>query len=224
MDPSQPQTRAVPLVVPPTGVDPHPAVYPTAPDPHAVTYADLPAAPPVYRTTEGTSQKRRRKTPLAWLPWALLGAILALVLLAWLVSALVDGGGDKTSTATPATSTATGTLTARGADLTAQPTALRNHIGQAAVGRGVAVQSVVSDEGFWVGSSASDRVYVHLTPQARGGQGESPFQVRAGQHIDLNGTVTAFRGQAFGVTEAEGLAQLRDEAAYVEATTVRLSS
>lgn len=52
------------------------------------------------------------------------------------------------------------------------------------------VESVVADEGFWVGDGPGMRVFVRLTPEARNSSGESPFQVEAGQTIELEGTVT----------------------------------
>ena len=98
--------------------------------------------------------------------------------------------------------------------------------GQPVEARGVAVQSVVADEGFWVGSDQARRVFVFLTLQARSRPGESPFQVRAGQSVDLTGTLKAVPKDLtpFGVDEAEGAAQLRGQGHYVEATLVRLSS
>lgn len=226
--PTPPPSRAVPLVVPPADQavaplpDAHPAVYPTNTnvEPATTTYADLPVAPAAYAAPREPTPRRRHRAPLAWLPWALLAGIVALCLLAWLASSLADNSG---TSATPSTA-GRATLTASGDDLLASTGALRSHAGQPAVGHAVLVQSVVSDEGFWVGSSAADRVFIHLGAASRSGQAESPFQVRAGQHIDLTGTVQRLGEQAFGVTTAEGLAQLRTEAAFVEATTVRLSS
>lgn len=88
------------------------------------------------------------------------------------------------------------------------------------------VQSVVSDEGFWVGNSTTNRVFVYLTPQARASNGESGFQVRAGQSVQLAGQLTkaAAAPQALrGVTPGEGLAQLREQGSYVAADRVTLA-
>lgn len=93
-------------------------------------------------------------------------------------------------------------------------------------GTSVPVESVVSDEGFWVGTSASERVFVVLTPEARGGAGESPFQVQAGQSINLAGTLVplpAAGAGALGVEAAEGGDQLATQGHVVEATQVALS-
>jgi hypothetical protein len=96
--------------------------------------------------------------------------------------------------------------------------------GQAVEGRGVTVQSVVADEGFWVGSSEQSRAFVFLTPQARMRAGESPFQVRAGQRVDLTGVVKPVPADItpFGVDRIEGADQLRAQGYYVEANSVRL--
>lgn len=97
--------------------------------------------------------------------------------------------------------------------------------GQAAVGQKVTVQSVVADEGFWVGPSEQSRVFVFLSPQARSKPGESPFQVQAGQRVDVTGVVKPVPGDLtpFGVDQAEGSGQLRSQGHYVEANSVRLS-
>jgi hypothetical protein len=77
-------------------------------------------------------------------------------------------------------------LTANGEDLLAAAAGgnLAGRAGQAVTGT-AKVESVVSDEGFWVGSSAKGRVFVFLTPEARQSQGESGFQVKAGQTVKL---------------------------------------
>jgi hypothetical protein len=84
---------------------------------------------------------------------------------------------------------------------------------------------VVADEGFWVGSSAQDRVFIFLTPEARTRQGESPFQVRAGQRVTLEGSLKPVPADItpFGVDAAEGADQLRQQGQYVEATRIALT-
>lgn len=89
------------------------------------------------------------------------------------------------------------------------------------------VESVVSDEGFWVGRSASQRVFVFLTTQARRSSGESGFQVRAGQTVALTGSVVTVEEapeSVSGVTGEEGRAQLSRQGAFVSADTVELAS
>lgn len=96
--------------------------------------------------------------------------------------------------------------------------------GQPAEGTSVTVESVVADEAFWVGTSATDRVLVVLSLEARGTDAESPFQVEAGQRVNLTGTVTALDGDPadFGIDAAEGADQLSTQGAYVLATSVEL--
>ena len=119
-----------------------------------------------------------------------------------------------------------GSLTADGQDLLAAAAggSLVDRAGQAVTGSAT-VESVVSDEGFWVGS-AEDRVFVFLTPEARQSQGESGFQVEAGQTVQLEGSMTPLEESpevAEGVEAAEGAEQLQQQAAYVRASGVTLA-
>jgi hypothetical protein len=96
---------------------------------------------------------------------------------------------------------------------------------QQAVGRAVRVQSVPADEGFWVGTSTTDRIWVQLT----GTRGESDYKVKQGDAIDFTGTVTAAAAgfaEKAGVTAAEGAAQLTQQGHYVAvpSSTVKLAS
>ena len=96
--------------------------------------------------------------------------------------------------------------------------------GQAVTGTGVQVLSVPADEGFWVGTSAQQRVWVQLTGEA----GESPYQVTEGDTVDFEGAVVA-HDQSFaasvGVDEASGAAQLTSQASHLEVakSAVRLA-
>jgi hypothetical protein len=116
-------------------------------------------------------------------------------------------------------------LTADGQDLLAAAgSSLAGRDGQAVTGSAV-VESVVSDEGFWVGSSTDSRVFVFLTPQARQSQGESGFQVEAGQTVQVEGAMVSLDqapDAVDGVTEDEGLSQLQEQGALVSADAVTL--
>lgn len=96
--------------------------------------------------------------------------------------------------------------------------------GQDVQGTAVRVLEVPADEGFWVGTSDSERIWVQLT-----GDGESPYQVEAGDVIDLQGTLVphaaGFAAQV-GVTDAAAAAQLDEQGHHVEAAknAVALSS
>lgn len=100
--------------------------------------------------------------------------------------------------------------------LTAGSTDLSRYTGQSATARTVAVQSVPADEGFWVGTSATDRVWVQLTGPA----GESPITVKAGDRISFTtGKVVATpAGYAdkVGVDAADGAVQLGAQKAHIE--------
>lgn len=86
--------------------------------------------------------------------------------------------------------------------------------GQDITATGITVESVPADEGFWVGDSASDRVWVQLEVNT-----ESPFQVTAGQQVSFTGPLTphdASFAETVGVTEEEGAAQLTAQAQHIE--------
>lgn len=90
---------------------------------------------------------------------------------------------------------------------------LTSLVGKTVSARGVLVQSVPTDEGFWVGDSDTDRIWVQLN-----GDGESGYTVKQGDRIDFTGRMIAhdpaFAGQV-GVDAAEGADQLTQEAAHI---------
>jgi hypothetical protein len=71
---------------------------------------------------------------------------------------------------------------------------------------GVPVQSVPADEGFWVGTSATNRVWVQLM-----GPAESAYDVEVGDKVSFSGRVVS-HGAHFaarvGVSAAEGAREL----------------
>ena len=97
--------------------------------------------------------------------------------------------------------------------------------GQPVTGTGVRVLSVPADEGFWVGTSDAQRVWVQLTGEA----GESPYQVTEGDVVDFAGGVVAhdpgFAEQVV-VDQAEGAEQLDELGQHLEVakSAVRLSA
>ena len=76
-------------------------------------------------------------------------------------------------------------LTVGGEPLVADPTHLAPFAGRAASAKGVRVQAVPADEGFWVGSDDA-RIWVQFS-----GSGESPVDIKVGQHLTFSGQVTA---------------------------------
>jgi hypothetical protein len=162
---------------------------------------------------------------MAWLPWAALGAIVAVVLLSLLAVQAVDGR--PPADGPEATRQAGHALRAGEQDLAglAAGGSLSGVVGQPVTGTAT-VESVVSDEGFWVGSGATDRVFVHLTAQARRSGGKSGFRVGAGQTVQLQGTavpIAEVPDALAGVEAAEGLEQLRAHGVLVRADRVALA-
>ena len=149
-------------------------------------------------------------------------------------SAAGPSGSSDSGTSSPATGGAGGTTAPGGAagsagDLvtadgrsvlelgaSADPSGgLGSATGQAVTGSAVQVLTVPADEGFWVGTSDADRVWVQLT----GASGESPYTVQEGDSVDFTGSVVphdaGFADQV-GVDEAEGASQLTGQAAHLE--------
>jgi hypothetical protein len=87
-------------------------------------------------------------------------------------------------------------------------------VGKTVTARNVMVQSVPADEGFWLGPSETERVWVQLS-----GTGESGYVVRQGDRVELTGRVIAndpgFANRV-GVDAAEGAEQLTRQAAHIE--------
>ncbi len=78
----------------------------------------------------------------------------------------------------------------------------------------VAVQAVPADEGFWVGTSEANRVWVQMSTS-----GESEQHIRAGQRVSFTGAMvrTSPRFPAIaGVSTDEGAAQLRAQGAHIQ--------
>lgn len=96
---------------------------------------------------------------------------------------------------------------------------LAQNAGRRVAGRRLRVESVVSDEGFWVGENAQQRVFC-LLPTS----GESPFQAVAGQRIVFAGPIRPLAqnlGVLAGVGAEEGSQQLASQQHYVEVESVR---
>jgi hypothetical protein len=82
----------------------------------------------------------------------------------------------------------------------------------------VRVQVVANDEGFWVGDSPSDRVFVAIDPRTETTLGT----VRVGDRVNLEGRVRDAPGDAerrFDLT-ADDAELLDEQGAYVDADDV----
>jgi hypothetical protein len=97
---------------------------------------------------------------------------------------------------------------------------LTRYSGRPVRGRRVMVQAVVGDEGIWIGSSRTDRVFGLLQLQ-----GESPPQIRPGDLITFEGRMRANPSNpspAFGISQEEGVRQLVMQGQHVAITEVRV--
>ena len=141
-----------------------------------------------------------RRAPLRWLPWAALG-LAAAVGLAMLGLALVAAGEEAG-------------LTADGRPV--RPEGLGSLAGRTVEGRDVRVESVVPDEGFWVGDSAEQRVFVAL---------DDDVEVEPGDTVDLEAVVRPNPADVadLGVAPAQGAEQLRAQGHHLEASEVEVS-
>ena len=122
-----------------------------------------------------------------------------------------------------------GTITAEGQRVLpltgGSSTSLSKYAGQKAVTTSVKVQSVPADEGFWVGTGRSNRVWVQLTGKA----GESPYKVKTGDSVTFTGKIiknASGFARTVGVTASEGRAQLDAQAYHIDAakSSLKLAS
>ncbi|MBD0282497.1 MAG: hypothetical protein ICV69_09950 [Thermoleophilaceae bacterium] len=115
----------------------------------------------------------------------LIGVLLAILLALLLISLI---GGDDSDDGGNAGSNV-GQLAAGSVRLLPPPAnGLSAQAGETATGKNVVVQSVNGNEGFFVGSSATDRVYVEWGGDV--GENEaSRFQPQRGDRVDLTGPV-----------------------------------
>ena len=113
-----------------------------------------------------------------------------------------------------------GTVTVDGEPLRSRD--LPGLTGRRAVARGARVLTVPADEGFWLSTGGSDRVWVQLT----GRPPESPYTVRPGDRVSFTGRI-APNGRGFarrvGVTRAEGAAALTADREHLNVTKRGLS-
>lgn len=110
--------------------------------------------------------------------------------------------------------TADGTALLPVASVAGADGALTSTVGKTATAQGALVQSVPADEGFWVGTSEADRIWVQLN-----GTDESGYIVKQGDRVDFTGTMTA-QDAAFpasvGVDTAEGADQLSKQGVHIQ--------
>lgn len=164
----------------------------------------------------------RGKGGAAWL-WWLLG-VLALLVVGLVVFFLLNDGDDAGTTTAggggtqgevDVSGTNTGTIEAGGDSLfpLSDELALSQYSGETVEANSVNVLSVVSDEGFWVGQSEDQRVFVRLAES-----GESGPNVQPGDRVSFSGTVVE-NDQNFvesrGITEEEGAQLLERQGHHI---------
>ena len=168
------------------------------------------------RHTQATGARRapgaRRGGGLRRLLPLLLALLLAALLAILLISLLGgDDGGDDA-----------GQLSAGGAQLLPPPAGgLSAAVGKTATGRHVVVQSVNGNEGFFVGSSRTDRVYVEWGGDI--GQDEaSRFRPTKDDKVNLTGPVQAAGPEQLRKLKlsAEDRELVRSQGAFVNANRV----
>lgn len=181
------------------------------------------------RAAGGAGPRRKRG---GWL-WWLLG-LLALLLLGALLLGLFDGDDGSSSadrpaaeqTATPSAGAAdgAGSLTAGGTALLPVPGGgLADFEGRPAQGENVRVQSVVKDEGFWVGTSARDRVYVEYGGDVGANENQG-IEPAVGDRVNLTGPVRpapANPAQTLNLS-TEDARMVSEQGGYVNADNVEI--
>ena len=188
---------------------------------------------------DGGGRRKRGILPL------ILG-LLALLAIGALLAALLSGGDDdeqasqsgqagqqqqdggQSAQGGAGAAGGTGELTASGASiLPGNGARVGDSVGETAEGKAVVVQSVVENaenpealEGFWVGSSDQDRVYVEYGGDVGGDEAE--FQPEVGQRVNLQGPVKAAPQETARVLNlGEADARLvEQQGAYVNADEV----
>ncbi len=140
----------------------------------------------------GPGEHRKRG---GWLKWLLL--LLALLVLIALLVALLggdddDGGASSSGATTQQEASGTGgagTLVAEGQSLLpAGAGVMRGRDEATATGENVRVVAVNPEEGFWVGTSDTDRVYVEYG-DVRQDEPENAYQPKVDDVVNLTGPV-----------------------------------
>lgn len=135
----------------------------------------------------GRGPAPRRRPPIWLLPLVLTTCALA-VLLPRSFIADPEQGPDRRTHRPPAAGTLLGT---RVAPMLPVPAGgLKPFVGRGAFARRVTVQSINGNEGFWIGSSERDRVYVEWGGDV-GRNEPSRFQPRVGDRVAVIGPVQA---------------------------------
>ena len=145
--------------------------------------------------------------------------LLALLALAIVLIVLLSGGDERKDEQAQQAQTAE-ELRAGDRTVGLRQGALKPLVGEEITGRGLRVQAVNPNEGFWVGTGKRDRFYVEYGRDVGGGEGA--FGGRVGERVDLAGPVRAAPqdpGELLRLTPPDA-AQVKAEGAYVNADRV----
>lgn len=133
--------------------------------------------------------------------------LLAVLLLALLIAGLVLANSDDddkaaskpktTATQSESSSSSGGTqapsgggeLTVGGTSILPPPQSLADYVGQEATGKGVKVVKVEGQQGFWVGTSMDERVYVEYGAKAGVAEEGAELKPKVGDTLDLTAEV-----------------------------------
>jgi hypothetical protein len=166
------------------------------------------------RRVGGSGGGLRKLLPL------LLGVVLAIALALLLISLIGGDDSDGGNTGSNA-----GQLTANGVSLLPPPTnGLAAKAGKTATGKNVVVQSVNGNEGFFVGSSAKERVYVEWGGDV--GENEaSRFRPQKDQRVNLTGPLQPAGARQLSKLKlsAADAELVRSQGAFVNADRVALA-
>ena len=104
---------------------------------------------------------------------------------------------------------------------TPRNTDLSGSVGQTAEGSGVVVQSVVPRQGFWVGASKDDRLYVEYGGNV--GENEPGSQPKVGTKVNLAGPVRNAPPDPQKTLNLSGpdAAQVKEQGVYINATAIK---
>ena len=178
---------------------------------------------------------KKKKRGLLWGLLALLLLILAIVLLV----SLLGGDDEKKKSASGGTTTqqeqasgsggtaaTAGTIIANDQTLLPLPAdgTVEDLVGEQAQGTDVAVQAVNAQEGFWVGNSATDRLYVEFGGDVGENEaGSEAYEPKVGDKVDLTGEVRPSPvdpAAALNIDDADAAELVKSQGFFVNATSV----
>lgn len=193
----------------------------------------------------GAGRKSEGKGKGGWLKWLLLALVLLLVIGALI--ALLSGGEDEQASpaaVAPAGQSqsaagATGAAAAGGAGsqgslvgaggqslLGASAATLGSIVGEQVTGRDLEVLSLVEDDGFFVGTSEQDRVYVEFGGDVGEDETAADFRPAVGDRVNLEGELRpapADAGRTLRLERTDAQVVER-QGAFVNATNVARGS